>query len=252
MLQDGGHFYVCGDAAHMAGAVESALLDIIGQHQARVVHEVVANLCPHVAPAQLIGQLPGKASLLAHAPTGLGRTETSEHVSSAASPFAMPICLASWQKRNFYTARAAQYPVAVDWRGGPNLAGVMHHMAVSAGRHRGGGTDVSGHDERHAALSAGCVVLTCDTVRSVSGIELCWTLLYTNFPANRAFSVPLCMGTLADPCPASETLMPEQMYLLLCGTMPCSCGEFALCACARVCIRINLCLCITLVVSSVR
>ena len=35
VLQAGGHFYVCGDAAHMAGAVESALLDVIKHHQAR-------------------------------------------------------------------------------------------------------------------------------------------------------------------------------------------------------------------------
>lgn len=34
LLQEGGHFYVCGDAAHMAGSVEQALLSIIRQHQA--------------------------------------------------------------------------------------------------------------------------------------------------------------------------------------------------------------------------
>ena len=33
LLRAGAHFYVCGDAAHMAGAVEDALLDIIGSHQ---------------------------------------------------------------------------------------------------------------------------------------------------------------------------------------------------------------------------
>lgn len=33
LLQGGGHFYVCGDAAHMAGSVEQALLHIIDQHQ---------------------------------------------------------------------------------------------------------------------------------------------------------------------------------------------------------------------------
>jgi sulfite reductase (NADPH) flavoprotein alpha-component len=33
LLQQGGHFYVCGDAGSMAGAVEEALLDIIQQHQ---------------------------------------------------------------------------------------------------------------------------------------------------------------------------------------------------------------------------
>ena len=35
LLQGGGHFYVCGDAAHMAGAVERALLQIITSHQVR-------------------------------------------------------------------------------------------------------------------------------------------------------------------------------------------------------------------------
>ncbi len=34
LLQAGGHFYVCGDAAHMAGAVEDALLAIIQAQQA--------------------------------------------------------------------------------------------------------------------------------------------------------------------------------------------------------------------------
>ncbi|KAK9785250.1 hypothetical protein WJX73_004727 [Symbiochloris irregularis] len=33
LLQRGAHFYVCGDAASMAGSVEQALLDIISQHQ---------------------------------------------------------------------------------------------------------------------------------------------------------------------------------------------------------------------------
>lgn len=33
LLQQGAHFYVCGDAAHMAGSVEQALLSIIHQHQ---------------------------------------------------------------------------------------------------------------------------------------------------------------------------------------------------------------------------
>ena len=32
-LELGGHFYVCGDAASMAGAVEEALLNIITDHQ---------------------------------------------------------------------------------------------------------------------------------------------------------------------------------------------------------------------------
>lgn len=31
LLQEGAHFYICGDAAHMATAVEEALLDIIAQ-----------------------------------------------------------------------------------------------------------------------------------------------------------------------------------------------------------------------------
>ena len=35
LLQDGAHFYVCGDAAHMAGSVEQALLQIIQEHQVR-------------------------------------------------------------------------------------------------------------------------------------------------------------------------------------------------------------------------
>ena len=33
LLEDRGHFYVCGDAAHMAGSVERALLQIIESHQ---------------------------------------------------------------------------------------------------------------------------------------------------------------------------------------------------------------------------
>lgn len=33
LLQEGAHFYVCGDAAHMAGSVEQALLHIIQHHQ---------------------------------------------------------------------------------------------------------------------------------------------------------------------------------------------------------------------------
>lgn len=36
LLESGGHFYVCGDAAHMAGSVERALLHIIGAHQVRL------------------------------------------------------------------------------------------------------------------------------------------------------------------------------------------------------------------------
>ena len=33
LLETGAHFYVCGDAAHMAAAVEEALLDIIATSQ---------------------------------------------------------------------------------------------------------------------------------------------------------------------------------------------------------------------------
>lgn len=33
LLEAGAHFYVCGDAAHMAGAVEEALLSIIKSSQ---------------------------------------------------------------------------------------------------------------------------------------------------------------------------------------------------------------------------
>ena len=32
LLEDGAHFYVCGDASSMAGQVEQALLDIIKTH----------------------------------------------------------------------------------------------------------------------------------------------------------------------------------------------------------------------------
>jgi sulfite reductase (NADPH) flavoprotein alpha-component len=35
LLQAGGHFYVCGDAGSMAGAVEAALLRIIEEGQGR-------------------------------------------------------------------------------------------------------------------------------------------------------------------------------------------------------------------------
>eukprot|EP00775_Hariotina_reticulata_P009416 gene9416-9581_t len=43
LLQAGAHFYVCGDAGSMAGAVETALLDIITQHQQTCVPEGEAN-----------------------------------------------------------------------------------------------------------------------------------------------------------------------------------------------------------------
>jgi sulfite reductase (NADPH) flavoprotein alpha-component len=35
LVSVGAHFYVCGDAAHMAGAVEEALLSILAQHLVR-------------------------------------------------------------------------------------------------------------------------------------------------------------------------------------------------------------------------
>ena len=38
-LQDGAHFYVCGDAKRMAKDVERALVDIVAQHGARPVNE---------------------------------------------------------------------------------------------------------------------------------------------------------------------------------------------------------------------
>ena len=37
LLEAGAHFYVCGDAAHMAEAVEEALLEVITQHQVRTL-----------------------------------------------------------------------------------------------------------------------------------------------------------------------------------------------------------------------
>ena len=36
LMQRGAHFYVCGDAAHMATAVEQALLDVISQYQVAI------------------------------------------------------------------------------------------------------------------------------------------------------------------------------------------------------------------------
>ena len=48
LLQEGAHFYVCGDAAHMAGSVEQALLHIIQHHQvwpATVCTPPVSALC---------------------------------------------------------------------------------------------------------------------------------------------------------------------------------------------------------------
>lgn len=40
LLESGAHFYVCGDAASMAGSVEQALLDIISQHQVSAAEPV--------------------------------------------------------------------------------------------------------------------------------------------------------------------------------------------------------------------
>ena len=37
LLEAGAHFYVCGDAAHMAAAVEEALLEVIMRHQVRTL-----------------------------------------------------------------------------------------------------------------------------------------------------------------------------------------------------------------------
>ena len=37
LLQDGAHFYVCGDAANMAGSVEQALLKVINDHQVSAI-----------------------------------------------------------------------------------------------------------------------------------------------------------------------------------------------------------------------
>ena len=54
LLQAGGHFYVCGDAAHMAGAVEDALLDIIEAHQVRpLVH--IGSACYRLSVMVLHG-----------------------------------------------------------------------------------------------------------------------------------------------------------------------------------------------------
>ena len=44
LLEAGAHFYVCGDAAHMAGAVEDALLSIIQSSQVEPL--LVFNLIP--------------------------------------------------------------------------------------------------------------------------------------------------------------------------------------------------------------
>jgi sulfite reductase (NADPH) flavoprotein alpha-component len=41
-LQDGAHFYVCGDAKRMAKDVERALVDIVAQHGARSTDQAIA------------------------------------------------------------------------------------------------------------------------------------------------------------------------------------------------------------------
>lgn len=55
LLQRGAHFYVCGDAAHMAGSVEEALLEIIAQHQVRIDwwdrKTAIAMRCMHQSQA---------------------------------------------------------------------------------------------------------------------------------------------------------------------------------------------------------
>lgn len=47
LLETGGHFYVCGDAAHMAGAVEEALLSIIEAEQV-LLHCSLFCMCMHL------------------------------------------------------------------------------------------------------------------------------------------------------------------------------------------------------------
>ena len=46
LLQGGAHFYVCGDAAHMAGAVEDVLLGIIREHQASSAPSITSTTLP--------------------------------------------------------------------------------------------------------------------------------------------------------------------------------------------------------------
>lgn len=53
LLEEGGHFYVCGDASQMAGAVETALLSILKKHLVRVLpaifHLLICKTYPHVS-----------------------------------------------------------------------------------------------------------------------------------------------------------------------------------------------------------
>jgi sulfite reductase alpha subunit-like flavoprotein len=44
LLEAGAHFYVCGDAAHMATAVENALVDIISQFQVRGISPLALRI----------------------------------------------------------------------------------------------------------------------------------------------------------------------------------------------------------------
>lgn len=46
LLEQGAHFYVCGDAAHMAGSVEKALLGIIKQVTSTANQSAVTVLLP--------------------------------------------------------------------------------------------------------------------------------------------------------------------------------------------------------------
>ena len=49
LLQADAHFYVCGDAAHMAGAVEEALLSIIQSSQVQPL--LPSALCASTIPS---------------------------------------------------------------------------------------------------------------------------------------------------------------------------------------------------------
>lgn len=46
LLEEGGHFYVCGDASQMAGAVERTLLRILTLH---LVHLALPSPLPHAS-----------------------------------------------------------------------------------------------------------------------------------------------------------------------------------------------------------
>ena len=41
-MEQGGHFYVCGDAKRMAKDVERTLVDIVAQHGVRTLEEAIA------------------------------------------------------------------------------------------------------------------------------------------------------------------------------------------------------------------